>query len=214
MITLSDEALLTQYKQGNQRAFRVLVQRYTTPIYNLALRLLRDPMEAENVTQDTFLRVVTSLDRVRLDLPFKPYLFQIAVNLCRDQARKNRPLLFSDIDSNPSYSEDGSASETTSESVADDSPPAWERLEKEELQARLHDALDTLTPAYQTVICLRYIEEFSYEEIAQALNLPLNTVRTQLRRAKEQLKFKLEKESRPVSQPSFSRSRTAERGIL
>ena len=213
-MTLSDEALLTQYKQGNQRAFRVLVQRYTTPIYNLALRLLRDPMEAENVTQDTFLRVVTSLDRVRLDLPFKPYLFQIAVNLCRDQARKNRPLLFSDIDSNPSYSEDGSASETTSESVADDSPPAWERLEKEELQARLHDALDTLTPAYQTVICLRYIEEFSYEEIAQALNLPLNTVRTQLRRAKEQLKFKLEKESRPVSQPSFSRSRTAERGIL
>ena len=213
-MTLSDEALLIQYKQGNQRAFRVLVQRYTTPIYNLALRLLRDPMEAENVTQDTFLRVVTSLDRVRLDLPFKPYLFQIAVNLCRDQARKNRPLLFSDIDSNPSYSEDGSASETTSESVADDSPPAWERLEKEELQARLHDALDTLTPAYQTVICLRYIEEFSYEEIAQALNLPLNTVRTQLRRAKEQLKFKLEKESRPVSQPSFSRSRTAERGIL
>ena len=214
MITLSDEALLTQYKQGNQRAFRVLVQRYTTPIYNLALRLLRDPMEAENVTQDTFLRVVTSLDRVRLDLPFKPYLFQIAVNLCRDQARKNRPLLFSDIDSNPSYSEDGSASETTSESVADDSPPAWERLEKEELQARLHDALGTLSPAYQTVISLRYIEEFSYEEIAQALNLPLNTVRTQLRRAKEQLKFKLEKESRPVSQPSFSRSRTAERGIL
>ena len=209
-MTLSDEALLIQYKQGNQRAFRVLVQRYTTPIYNLALRLLRDPMEAENVTQDTFLRVVTSLDRVRLDLPFKPYLFQIAVNLCRDQARKNRPLLFSDIDSNPNYSEDGSASETTSESVADDSPPAWERLEKEELQARLHDALGTLSPAYQTVISLRYIEEFSYEEIAQALNLPLNTVRTQLRRAKEQLKLKLEKESRPVSQPSFSRSRTAE----
>ncbi|OGO40605.1 MAG: hypothetical protein A2Z03_03995 [Chloroflexi bacterium RBG_16_56_8] len=212
-MTLSDEALLIQYKQGNQRAFRVLVQRYTTPIYNLALRLLRDPMEAENVTQDTFLRVVTSLDRVRLDLPFKPYLFQIAVNLCRDQARKNRPLLFSDIDSNPSYSEDGSASETTSESVADDSPPAWERLEKEELQARLHDALDTLAPAYQTVISLRYIEEFSYEEIAQALNLPLNTVRTQLRRAKEQLKLKLEKESRPVSQPNFRQSRTAERGI-
>lgn len=194
----TDESLLAQYKQGDLRAFHTLVQRYTTPIYNLTLRLLRDPMEAENTTQETFLRVVTSLDRVRLDIPFKPYLFRIAVNLCRDLARKRQPLLFSDLDGTSRGREDGGESEATSETIADDAPPLWERLEREELAARLHMSMDTLPPAYQTVLTLRYIENFTYEEIAQALNVPLNTVRTQLRRAKQILKSKLEKDSVPV----------------
>ncbi|MBI4787971.1 MAG: sigma-70 family RNA polymerase sigma factor [Chloroflexi bacterium] len=212
-MTLSDETLLSQYKEGNPRAFRALVQRYTTPIYNLALRLLRDPMEAENVTQETFLRVVTALDRIRLDLPFKPYLFQIAVNLCRDQARKQHPLLFTDLDGNSILDADGEA-ETRSESIADEAPPAWERLEKQELLVRLQTAMDLLAPAYQTAITLRYVEEFSYEEIAQALALPLNTVRTQLRRAKHQLKLNLENEPRPAPQPyRLPKSRSPEGGL-
>ena len=194
----TDESLLAQYKQGDLRAFHTLVQRYTTPIFNLTLRLLRDPMEAENTTQETFLLVVTSLDRVRLDIPFKPYLFRIAVNLCRDWARKRQPLLFSDLDRTSRGHEDGGESEATSETIADDAPPLWERLEKEELAARLHLAMETLSPSYQTVLTLRYIENFTYEEIAQALNVPLNTVRTQIRRAKHILKSKLEKDSVPV----------------
>lgn len=64
-MALADQVLLTQYKQGDPRAFRVLVERYTAPLFNLAFRLLRDPMEAENVTQETFLRVVAALERVR-----------------------------------------------------------------------------------------------------------------------------------------------------
>ncbi|MBM3130471.1 MAG: sigma-70 family RNA polymerase sigma factor [Chloroflexi bacterium] len=177
----SDEFLLTQYKQGNPLAFRELVERYTTPIYNLAYRFLRDAMEAENVTQETFLRVLTSLERVRLDIPFKPYLFRIAVNLCHDLARKARPTLFSDLDPR----------DDVTESFADDAPALWERLVQEELRARLIAALDDLPAPYQTAIILRYVEEFSYEEIAQALNLPLNTVRTHLRRAKQQLRVML-----------------------
>ncbi len=210
-----DETLLLQHKKGDPHAFRALVQRYTTPIYSLALSLLRDPMEAENVTQETFLRVVTSLDRVRLDLPFRPYLFQIAVNLCRDHARKKHPLLFSELDAqSTAHSEDGDA-EAVSESIADESPPLWEHLEKEELAERLHAALDTLGPAYRMVITLRYVEDMSYEEIALALELPLNTVRTQLRRAKQQLKARMEKDSRPVHQQhnDFAQFRSAEGGI-
>jgi RNA polymerase sigma-70 factor (ECF subfamily) len=200
-MTPADELLLAQYKQGDARAFRALVERYTAPIYNLALRLLRDPMEAENVTQETFLRVVTSLDRVRLDLPFKPYLFRIAVNLCHDQARKKQPLLFSDLDGN-TVRADGAETETASETIADDAPPLWEHLEKEQLKSRLRAATEALSPIYQTVITLRYVEGFSYEEIAQTLDLPSNTVRTQLRRAKRQLKLKLEKEVRPARAPN------------
>lgn len=178
----SDEILLTQFKQGDSRAFRELAERYTTPLYNLAYRFLRDAMEAENVTQETFLRVLTSLERVRLDIPFKPYLFRIAVNLCHDRARKARPTLFSDLDPR----------DDAAESLADDAPALWEQLADDELRARVNAALNDLPAPYQTAIILRYVEEFSYDEIAQALNLPLNTVRTHLRRAKQRLRVMLE----------------------
>lgn len=179
----SDEFLLTQSKQGDARAFRELVERYTTPIYNLAYRFVRDPMEAENVTQETFLRVVASLERIRLDIPFKPYLFRIAVNLCHDLARKKRPALFSDLDPRD---------DATVESLPDGAPALWEQLAAAELCARVNAALEDLPAPYHTAIVLRYVEEFSYEEIAQALNLPLNTVRTHLRRAKKRVRARLE----------------------
>lgn len=182
-MTHSDELLLTQFKQGDQLAFRELVARYTTPLYNLAYRFLRDPMEAENVTQETFLRLVIALDRVRLDIPLKPYLFRIAVNLCHDLARKKRPALFSDLET---------AEETAADTFVEDAPALWERLANEELAARVNAALNDLPAPYQTALVLRYVEDFSYEEIAQALNLPLNTVRTHLRRAKLKLRARLE----------------------
>ncbi len=193
-MTLTDEILLTRYKQGEVSAFHTLVERYTGPIYNLALYLLRDSMEAENVTQETFLRVVAALDRIRIDQPFKPYLFRIAVNLCYDWLREKKPVLFADLDDDAAQANEG-------EDIVDDAPPLVERLEKEELYAQLRTAIDALPESYRAAIVLRYVEDFSYEEIAQALNLPLNTVRTHLRRAKQQLKRGLEKEPHPVSVP-------------
>jgi len=183
----SDEILLAQFKRGDARAFRDLVERYTAPLYNLALRLVRDPMEAENVTQETFLRVLATLDRVRLDAPFKPYLFQIAVNVCRDFARKRKPQLFSDLDQLDT--------EPASEAIPDDAPMLWERLQDAELRERVRAKFEHLPAHYQVVITLRYVEDLSYEEIARALSLPLNTVRTHLHRAKAHLRAQLEKEN-------------------
>lgn len=183
----SDEILLGRYKEGDASAFRTLVERYSNAIYNLALRLLRDPMEAENVAQETFLRVIISLDRMRLDLPFKPYLFRIAVNLCYDYLRMKRPLLFSE-------------SETVNE-IVEDAPEMLDRIEKDELQLQMRAIIEMLPEHYRAALVLRYNEGFTYEEIAQALNLPLNTVRTHLRRAKEQLKQKMQKEWHLAAEP-------------
>jgi len=196
-MTPSDEALLTQYKAGDERAFRMIVDRYTAPIYNLAFRFLRDPMEAENVTQESFLRVVSALDRVRLDAPFKPYLFQVVVNLCRDLARKKHPMLFTDLNQ-VTVGKDGIDAVDASEAIEDGAAPLWERVQDEELRKQLHGAIDTLPMIYQAVLTLRYMEEFSYEEIAQTLNLPINTVRTHLRRAKGRLRIKLEQVTNPI----------------
>ncbi len=184
-MSIPDEVLLARYKQGDAHAFRELVERYSGCLYNLAFRLLHDPMEAENITQEAFLRVILSLDRVRLDLPFKPYLFRIAVNHCYDILRASRTRVISDLDS--------------AEEIAQDAPEILDHLEKQDLSLRLHATIESLPPHYRTVIILRYMDEFSYEEIAQTLNLPLNTVRTHLHRAKEQLKMKLEN-----SEPSLA----------
>jgi RNA polymerase sigma-70 factor (ECF subfamily) len=182
-MTIADEVLLARYKQGDSHAFRELVERYSGPLYNLAYRILHDPMEAENVTQEAFLRIVASIERTRLDLPIKPYLFRIAVNLCYDVLRAKKPLTFTDLER-----DDESFSE-----IVEDAPEILDRMEKEELHLQLRAAIESLPPHYRTVIVLKYIEEFSYAEIAQTVNLPLNTVRTHLRRAKQQLRSRLER---------------------
>ena len=206
----TDEALLNQYKAGDERSFRTLIERYNAPIYNLAFRFLRDSMEAENVTQETFLRIVSVIERIHLDTPFKPYLFRVAINLCRDLARKKHPILFTELNS-ATRQGDGAEPVDASEAILDDSPPLWERMEEEELRARLNAAIDALPVVYKAVITLRFTEEFSYEEIAQTLDLPLNTVRTHLRRAKDRLRLGLEKDSDPLPSQGDVRL-NAERG--
>jgi RNA polymerase sigma-70 factor (ECF subfamily) len=182
----TDEQLLIQFKQGDARALHSLIERYTTPIYNLARRLLRDSMEAENVAQETFLRLMLSANRIDLTQPIKPYIFRIAVNQCRDLMRKHRPLVFTDL---------GDDSAQAVDTIVDDQPEPWESLAQAELETRLRHAIDQLPAKFQTVILLRYFEDLSYEDIARALDLPLNTVRTFLRRAKAQLREALEPES-------------------
>ncbi len=179
----SDEALAARYLRGDAEAFRKLADRYVTPIYNLARRFTRDPMEAENITQETLLRALDALPRVSLNQPLRPWFFKIAVNLCRQWAERKRPQLFSDFNT---------LDEPGVETIPDQTPTALEQLEDAELQERVRRKVQDLSPPDQLVIVLRYVEELSYEQIAEALNLPLNTVRTRLRRAKLKLRAALE----------------------
>ncbi len=179
----SDEQLAARYLQGDTLAFRELVERYLTPIYNLAWRLTRDPMEAENITQDTFVRALNALPRTRLDLPLKPWFFKIALNLCRQWAARKKPQLFSDF----SEREDSDLA-----AIPDDEPSPLDQIQSSELRARVRAQIAALPPLDQTIITLRYVEELSYEQIAESMGLPLNTVRTRLRRAKLKLRRALE----------------------
>ena len=180
---VSDEALVKSFLRGDAQAFAELVARYTAPIFNLAFRLTDDRAEAENVTQETFLRAYAALSRSRTDLAFKPWLFQIAVNLCRDWARKKRPAAFSDL-----AQEDEFAPE---EEIKDESPLLLEQVEEREMEQALARAVAGLPEIYRAVVTLRYTEDLAYEEIAAVLKLPVNTVRTHLFRAKATLRQSL-----------------------
>jgi RNA polymerase sigma-70 factor (ECF subfamily) len=176
----SDESLVAQSLRGDAQAFAELVTHYTAPIFNLAFRLTGDRAEAENVTQEAFLRAYTTLPRSRTDLAFKPWLFQIAVNLCRDLARKKRPTAFAEMSS-----DEGAAPE---EAIEDESPLPLDQVETHELGQALARAVADLPEMYRAVVTLRYTEELAYEDIASVLELPVNTVRTHLFRAKAMLR--------------------------
>jgi RNA polymerase sigma-70 factor (ECF subfamily) len=179
----NDETLVRQSVHGDAQAFAELVTRYTLPIYNLAYRLTNDNAEAENVTQEAFVRAYSALPHSRTDLAFKPWLFQIAVNLCRDLARKKRPAAFTEL-----ATESEPAPE---ESIEDESPLPLDQIEEHELEQALACAVAELPEVYRTVVTLRYTEELSYEDIAVVLKLPVNTVRTHLFRAKAMLRKSL-----------------------
>ncbi len=172
----SDAELVAQHFQGDPRAFAELVKRYTNAIYNVAYRFTNDAHEAENVTQETFLRAWNALPRVALDKPLKPYFLKIAVNLCRDWAEQKKLALSQSLDADNELD------------FPDDANDPLRAVSDAELRERVRANLELLPPLYRTVIVLRYTEEMSYEEMAAALDVPINTVRTHLHRAKMKLR--------------------------
>jgi RNA polymerase sigma-70 factor (ECF subfamily) len=143
-----------------------------------------DSEQAEAIVQETFLRAwqrlrswrpPASLGGLGPEKPFFSYLVTIALNLARDQLRRDRRLDFGGL--------------APLENVLVDPQPGPEsRLEESEILERLAQAVADLPPAYRVVIALRYDAGLSYQEISQALGIPLNTVRTHLRRAKTHLR--------------------------
>lgn len=130
--------------------------------------------ETEEIVQETFLRLWRSMGRYSADQPLFPLLAVIAVNLARDRWRRRRGFTFEDLDAGEG-------------AIPDEGRPLEIRVERAQALESLSEAVGELPPAYRAVIALRYDAGLSYQEIAGALDLPVNTVRTHLRRAKQRL---------------------------
>jgi len=176
----SERELLDRARQHDEPAFAALVELYTNPVFRIVRRMVPDRMEAEGIVQETFWRFWQALPRYSPDRPLLPYLATIASNLARDRYRRDRRL------------EDVSV-EDILEGRSDEADADLEQaLDDEKALERLAACVQDLPFAYRGVISLRYEAGMSYEEIAATLSLPLNTVRTHLRRAKQVLRRKLE----------------------
>ena len=129
----TDEALVQRYLGGERSAFRPVVERNTPSIYNLAYRMTGDPDEAADVTQETFRRIIEALPTSHADMPFKPWAMQIALNVCRDLARRHRPLPFAALDGARDGAEDSEATDRI-EMVVDTEPlpPVFDPLLSEQ----------------------------------------------------------------------------------
>jgi RNA polymerase sigma-70 factor (ECF subfamily) len=166
----SDASLVAQARQGDQAAFEQLVRRHQQYVFNVAYRVLNDTAEAEDATQEAFVRAWRGLPGFRGQSRFTTWLYRIVYNLCLNRLPKLRREL---LQIEPL------------EDVLDDAAPSPPDIfETQEQMAFLHAELERMPEKYRLVLSLRYLEHMSYEEVAAALNAPLGTVKTHIHRAR------------------------------
>ncbi len=190
LTNLPDADLVTLAQQGREQAFRELVRRYERPVFSLIFRMVRDRETAEDLAQDTFIKVLNHIDRYRPEFKLSSWLFKIANNVAIDFLRK-RQLETVSIDGSP-HALSAAEQEATSFDVQARQENALEEMEARELGSAIERAIAGLRPEYRSCIMLRHVEGRSYEEIAATLDLPLGTVKTYIHRARHQLRDALE----------------------
>ncbi len=182
----TDIAWVHAAQRGDTRAFAQLVERYESRVYNLALKMLRDPQDAEDVLQETFLSVFRHLNDFHGDATFSTWLYRIATNaaLMKLRARKPPPL---SLDA-PAESEEANA---LPREVADWGIMPEEALLNDEVRAQMDAAMDALPESLRMVFVLRDVEGLSVQETAEVLGISVPNVKTRLHRARLALRNQL-----------------------
>ncbi len=176
----NDLILVEQAKLGNEKAFSSLLNRYRDSIYFMILKMVNNPSDAEDLTIEAFGKAFRFIDSFTPDFAFSTWLFRIATNNCIDFIRKKQ-LSPSPIDQ---IQED---IDNMTVNIQSDLPDPEERLINDQKIAVLREIVSQLKPRYRRLIELRYFKEYSYEEIAKEMKLPIGTVKAQLFRAKSLL---------------------------
>ena len=187
---LPDADIVALAQQGRERAFRELVRRYERPVMSLIYRMVRDREAAEDLAQDSFVKVLNHIDRYRPEFKFSSWIFKIANNVAIDYLRK-RQLDTVSMDGSP-HAMTAAEAEASSFDVVAQQESALDELEAREIGTAIERAIAKLRPEYRACIVLRHIEGRSYEEIATTLDLPLGTVKTYIHRARNELRIALQ----------------------
>jgi RNA polymerase sigma-70 factor (ECF subfamily) len=180
---ISDEALMIRVKAGDNDALAVLVRRYERPLFNFACKMLGNRSDAEDVFQETFLRVHLHGNRFWGNAPFRPWLYRIATNLCKDRLRyrKRRPEVpVSSLRQDEDWPDPVGQWPATSQRP-DEAALARERGEI------MERALADLSVKHRAVFLMAHQEGLSYAEIAKALWIPVGTVKSRMNKAVNQL---------------------------
>jgi RNA polymerase sigma-70 factor, ECF subfamily len=174
MTRATDEEIMQTISRGDRESFYEIVLRYQGLAWRTAYRFLGDAMEAEDVAQETFLKILEAAPRYRPTATFRTYFFRTLTHLCIDRTRKRR---FTRIDDIPE--------------VADTSLDPKESLIEKERRAQVHEALEALPPNQKAAMILRHYEGLSYAEIAQILGVTSKAVERLISRAGASLQARL-----------------------
>ncbi len=187
---LTDQRVVELALEGRESAYRELLRRYERPVLSLIHRMVRNRELAEDLAQDTFVKVLNALDRYRPEFKFSSWIFKIAHNTALDALRK-RELPTLSLDGAPD-AVSAEAQEATRPTVASDEQAPDDFTAGRELGVHIEAAIARLRPEYRTAVTLFHIEGFAYEEIAETMDLPLGTVKTFIHRARKELREQLE----------------------
>ena len=178
----SDLDLVQRVKNGDKEAFNLLVLKYQRKVGRLVRRLVSNSDEADDVVQDAFIKAYRALPQFRGDSAFYTWLYRIAVNTAKNHlvSRGKRPISLSELTSNEGDDESFEVPVVT----IDNNTPEAELMSRQIAEA-VNRAVSALPEELRTALSLREIDGLSYEEIAEAMNCPIGTVRTRIFRARE-----------------------------
>ena len=185
----SDEELVRRFGSGDRSAFSELVRRYQSRVYSLCFRWLRDPAKAEEVAQDVFIALYKSLADFRGESKLSTWIFRVATNPCKNRlvyGSRRREDRHESIDAPVGGDEDGPVKQ-----YAIDAPGPDASINRAEASKLLQAALDALDEDQREIVLLRDVDDLSYEEIAELLQLPKGTVKSRLHRARAELARRL-----------------------
>lgn len=180
---LTDEALFRRYQEGDEDAFRLIVERYEPSIKGFLHKRLKDEERVQDLTQDTFLRVHRARDRYDSNRKFSTWIYTIASNLLKNEYRnrsRRRETTFTDLRRDSTSS--GAASRPVEFKA--DRPDPEHLAYRGELRAAIRDAIERMDEHHRIPFVMREVEDRTYEEISDAIGVPVGTVKSRLFRAR------------------------------
>jgi RNA polymerase sigma-70 factor (ECF subfamily) len=182
----SDEELMLSYRGGDEAAFEMLYRRHEKPLLNFFYRAVMNAVEAENLCQETFFRIVRAKKKYEATAKFKTWLFQIALNLCRDRLRRMKHRSHISLSTQASSQNDGDIE--LQELISDPSLDLEKHMETEELGALVQGAITSLPEDEHLVVVLKEYQGTKFSEIANIMNCPVGTIKSLNHRAHKKLR--------------------------
>lgn len=191
-VRTEDAALVTALKAGSEEAFGLLIAQYSQPLYSLIARSLQDPADAGDITQEVFIKVFRSIGSFHGEASLRTWLYRIALREASNQrrwwGRHKRQELTIDTPVAAAETDDGTDAPCLGATLMDGNGSPYDHAAQAEMKARVEDSLRKLPEAFRTVVVLREMEGFCYEEIAEILDVPVGTVKSRLMRGRAALK--------------------------
>lgn len=189
-VRAEDAALISQLQEGSEEAFAQLIAQYHQPLYSLIARSVQDPADAADITQEVFIKVFRGIRNFHGESSLRTWLYRIALHEASNQRRwwmrhKKQEIT---IDSSSHEQEDDTEFPSLRATLADPRESPFDHAVQRQIRERVESALQRLPEVYRTVIILREIEGFAYEEIAEILDANIGTVKSRLTRGRAALR--------------------------
>ena len=180
---MADERKLVRLAQkGDTDAFEQLVEMHSDRIYSIALRMVGNPTDAEDLAQEAFVRIWRGLEGFNMDSKFSTWAYRLTTNVCIDYLRKEKK------NNNVSLFTEDDEGEEAELQIPDERYSPQRQMEQEELRQSVDRAMNSLDPQYRQILALRELGGLSYDEIARQLDLKEGTVKSRIARAREHMR--------------------------